>query len=142
MTPELATQIAIRGRLISRAEVTDLVPASAILDHNGAPAPRPSIVLGDVQTVDPGGSIKRELIRVYHDLHVWRRDPSTEQTQLTLHAIRVALCAPRLSLSEGFFASDVDVMRGRILKDPDGETIHGILTVNILVHVKPGLVSA
>lgn len=133
MTPELALQKAVRGRLTSEETVTALVPAASILDRNERPAPSPSIVMGEGQSVDEGNSIARTLTRVYLDLHVWKREPSTEGVKAIAGAIRTAL-KPRLDMAvDHFHCADCYVQNVRFLRDPDGETSHAIVTVNALV---------
>ncbi|WP_277019435.1 MULTISPECIES: DUF3168 domain-containing protein [Paracoccus] len=79
MTPELEVQKAIRARLVSNQAVTALVPATHVLDTNQRPAPMPSIILGESQSVDEGTSLKRSHTRIYHTLHLWAREPSLER---------------------------------------------------------------
>ena len=134
MSIDLAVQKAIRGRLIATSAVTALVPATAILDRNERPAPSPSIILGESQTVDEGTSLRRAISRVYHTIHVWKREPSTEGVKAISGAIRTAIHSGRLDLSTGFHAADGFVSATRFLRDPDGETSHGIVTVQVLVH--------
>lgn len=132
MTPELALQKAIRNRLISEPVVTALVPAQNMLDRNERPAPSPSIVIGEGQSVDEGNSISRSLTRVYMDLHVWKREPSTEGVKAIAGAIRAAMRS-KLSPVDGFHFVDCYVQSARFLRDPDGETSHAVVTINALV---------
>lgn len=133
MTPELALQKAVRNRLTSEVIITDLVPAASILDRNERPAPSPSIVMGEGQSVDEGNSIARTLTRVYLDLHVWKKEPSTEGVKAIAGAIRAAINASRFAHISAFHFSDCYVQNIRFLRDPDGETSHAIVTVNALV---------
>ncbi|MCJ8053891.1 DUF3168 domain-containing protein [Shinella curvata] len=133
MTPELALQKAVRTRLIGTSAVTDLVPAGSILDRNQRPAPFPSIVIGEGQSVDEGNSIARTLIRVYLDLHIWKKEPSTEGVKAIAGAIRAAIKTPNFGVLEGFHFADCYVQSARFLRDPDGETSHAVVTINALV---------
>jgi hypothetical protein len=132
MTPELALQKAIRGVLISQETLTDLVPASSILDRNERPAPDPAIIIGEGQSVDEGNSIGRTLTRVYMDVHVWKREPSTVGVKLIAGAIRKALSL-KLEGNSGFHFADCFVQGVRFLRDPDGVTSHAVVTLNALV---------
>jgi hypothetical protein len=133
MTPEIALQMALRTRLVSTAAVTALVPAAAILDRNELPAPDPSIILGEGQSVDEGNAIARDLVRIYMDIHVWKREPSTAGVKAIAGAIRTALKL-RLDLTgTGFHCSDSRVRSIRFLRDPDGETSHAVAAVEALV---------
>lgn len=134
MTPELALQKAIRGRLISEEAVINLVPAASILDRNERPAPSPSIVIGEGQSVDEGNSISRTLTRVYMDLHVWQKEPSTAGVKAIAGAIRKAIhVGPRLVFDAPYHCVDSYIQTIRILRDPDGQTSHAVVTVNALV---------
>ncbi|MFJ1308589.1 DUF3168 domain-containing protein [Agrobacterium sp. P15N1-A] len=133
MSAELALQKAIRDRLISQPVVTDNVPVGHILDRNERPNPRPSIVIGEGQSVDEGESIARTLTRVYMDLHVWVEEPSTETSKRIAGAIRKAVNGPRFQPVDGFHFADCRVRGSRFLRDPDGKTSHAIVTIDALV---------
>lgn len=132
MSADLAVQIAIRARLLAAAAVTDLVPATAILDRNATPAPRPSIVIGDAQVVDEGTSIARTRERIFHTLHVWKTEPSREGVKRIMAAIRAAIRAERLDLGTGYHCVDWRISSTRALSDPDGETSHGVMVIEVL----------
>ncbi|MGN7829618.1 DUF3168 domain-containing protein [Agrobacterium radiobacter] len=133
MSAELALQKALRSRLSSSGDVIALVPAASILDRNERPNPRPSIVIGEGQSVDGGESIARTLSRVYMDLHIWVQEPSTEVSKRIAGAVRKAINAANLQLDPGFHCADCRVRGSRFLRDPDGETSHAVLTVDALV---------
>ncbi|MCE6960574.1 DUF3168 domain-containing protein [Cereibacter sphaeroides] len=133
MSAEIAVQIALRQRLILDAGVIALVPAANILDVNQRPAPSPSIILGQSQAVDDGDSIARDRTRVFHTLHVWKKEASLEGVKRICGEIRRAVQADRLLLSAGFHAADARVSDMRQTRDPDGETSHGVVTVEVLV---------
>ncbi len=133
MSAALAVQKAIRARLTGTPEIAALVPAEAILDRNQRPAPSPSIVLGEAQEVDEGDSIARTRVRVYSTLHVWKMEPSLEGVTTICGAIRRAINAGRLTLGAGFHAAGCHVSGARTMRDPDGETSHGVVTVETIV---------
>ncbi|KQZ50730.1 hypothetical protein ASD54_11010 [Rhizobium sp. Root149] len=132
MTPELSLQKAIRDRLVGSAEITSHVPAANILDRNERPNPTPSIILGECHSVDEGDSIARRLTRIYCDIHVWKREPSTVGVKIIAGHARIAL-HQRLVLDAGFHCADSRLASVRIMRDPDGETSHAILTLSALV---------
>ena len=132
MSAALAVQKAIRDRLVDTPAVTDLVPADAILDRNKRPVPTPSIILGEVQVVDDGESIARRRERVIHTVHVWKKEASLVGANAILGAIRAAL-TERLVLGEGWHCGDSRVSGMRTLRDPDGETSHGVITIELEV---------
>jgi len=133
MNPDWELQKAIRARLVATNGIVTLVPPTAILDRHERPAPRPSIILGQSQVIDEGDSIERKRHRIYHDIHVWVKEPSTEGAKSICWAIRQALQASRLVLPSGLHLADLRVESARVLRDPDMESSHGILTVDALV---------
>lgn len=133
MTPELALQKALRARLVSLSDITTLVPAANILDTNQRPAPDPSIIIGEGQSVDEGDSISRSLTRVYMDLHVWKREPSTAGVKTIAGVIRAAIKSATMSNLDGFHFVDCYVQSARFIRDPDGEHSHAVVTINAKV---------
>lgn len=132
MSADLAVQKAIRARLVGTPAVSSLVPAAAILDTNQRPAPNTCITLGEGQTL-PGEDIARKVQRVFMDLHVWKREPSLAGAKAIAGAVRTAIHAGRFTLDAGFHCGDCRVSNMRFMRDPDGETSHGIVTVETLV---------
>ena len=137
MSAELALQKAVRARLTATADVTDNVPVGHILDRNERPNPRPSIVIGEGQSVDEGDSIARTLTRVYLDLHVWVEEPSTEISKRVAGAIRKAVNGLRFQPVDGYHFADCRVRGSRFLRDPDGKTSHAVVTIDALVQEVP-----
>lgn len=133
MSVDLETQKAIRARLIASPAVSALVPAAHILDVNQRPAPMPSIILGDSQLVDEGTSLKRRHHRIFHTIHVWKREPSLEGVKVICAAIHMALHSGRLAMPAGLHCADIRVASIRSLRDPDGEHSHGVVTVDALI---------
>ena len=133
MTPELTLQKAVTARLISSAGVMSLLPAENILDRNERPNPDNCIIIGEGQSVDEGNSIARQLTRVYLDLHLWKKEVSTQGTKVLAGVIRKAILDGRLKLDDGFHCVDCRVSSMRFLRDPDGETSHGIVTIDAKV---------
>jgi hypothetical protein len=133
MSAELAVQVALRARLVGTPAVVALVPAASILDAHQRPAPMPSIMLGESQAVDEGESLRRDRQRIYHTVHVWRREASLEGCKAICGAIRAAVGAGRPDLGAGFHCADWRVSSMRQMRDPDGETSHGVVTVEALV---------
>lgn len=132
MSANLAVQKAVRARLAGAAAVTALVPAAAILDRHARPAPDPSIIIGEGQTL-AGDDIARRTQRLVLDLHCWRKEQSLTGVKAIAAAVRTALHAGRLTLDGGYHCGDCAVTATRYLRDPDGETAHAVVTVEILV---------
>ena len=131
MSAALALQKAIRNRLVATSAVTDLVPAASILDRNERPAPSPSIIMGEAQETDDG-DIARKRTRIFHTLHIWKKEPSLTGITEINATIRLAL-RERLSLDSGFHLADLKIASTRALRDPDGATSHGVVTVEALI---------
>lgn len=130
MSIDLEVQKAIRARLTTYA--VGVTPAQ-ILDANQRPASLPAILLGDSQAVDEGTSLRRSHTRVYHTLHVWKKEPSLEGVKTIAGAIRRAIHSARLVLAPGLHCADASVSSMRFLRDPDGEHSHGVVVVEVLV---------
>ena len=128
----LALQRAMRGRLVASPAVTGLVEAAKIVDQIGSPAAFPSIVLGEDQEVDAELTFERRHLRVYSTLHVWDRAASTVHAKTIVGAIRDALHGVDLLLGEGRLL-DLKHSGTRYLRDPDGKTVHAIVTLEALI---------
>ena len=133
MSAALAVQKAIRARLTSTPNVGVLVPAANILDRNARPNPVPSIIIGEDQEVE-GERIARDSVRVYSTLHVWVKETGTTGAKAIAGAIRSALAARISAASASFHIADCRVTSTRFLRDPDGETSHGVVMIETLVH--------
>jgi hypothetical protein len=133
MSVDLAVQRAIRARLISSPGVVALVPVDAVLDRHERPAPRPSVVIGEAQVLDEGSAIDRTRWRVFHTIHIWTAEPSTEGNKRIAAQLRAALTTGRLDLGPGLHAVDGRVSGMRTMRDPDGETAHGVVTLEVLI---------
>lgn len=132
MSADLAIQIAIRARLVATSAVTDLVPASNILDRNATPAPRPSIVIGEAQVIDEGSTFARTRERVFHTIHIWKTELSREGVKEIMAAARAAIRSARLDLGAEYHCVDWRVSSTRTMSDPDGESSHGVMVVDVL----------
>lgn len=134
MSAEIALQNAVRARLVQTASITEAVPAANILDRNERPNPRPSIIIGEGMSKDEGDSLARNLTRVWMDLHIWIKEPSTAGSKAVAGAIRAALKAGNLVSDQNeVHIVDAFVESARFVRDPDGETSHGIVTINAKV---------
>lgn len=134
MSADLAFHKAVRSRLVGSASVTALVPAASILDRNSRPAPDPCIVIGEGQAIE-GERIDRRDQRLFMTLHVWKKEPGLVGVKAIAGAIRTAIHAKTVPAENGFHFGDCRVSSMRYLRDPDGETAHGVVTVEALVVV-------
>ncbi|KAF0172878.1 MAG: hypothetical protein FD162_2155 [Rhodobacteraceae bacterium] len=127
MSANLALQKALRAVMVGRAELVALVPAASILDRNARPTPSPSIILGETQELD-GGFANGGSVQIVHTLHLWKEEVSLAGVRAIGWQIRQALRAGRVALEGGFVLAGW-TSTARYIRDPDGVTSHGIVTV-------------
>lgn len=132
MSADLATQKAIYDRLVATAAVTSLVPAASIRDRNQRPAPDPSIIIGEGQTME-GNQIDRHDQRVFLDLHLFKKEEGLRGVKAIAGAVRAALHSLGLPPTAEHHFTDCRVTSMRFIRDPDGETAHGVVAVETLV---------
>lgn len=137
MSVETVVQIGIRSRLIGDAEVIALVPAGHVLDRSQRPIIDPSIIIGEGLSIDDGDSIARNRYRVVSTLHIWKKEPSLAGARAIAWAIRAAIKQGRLDLSPDFHCADCRVSSVRYLRDPDGETSHGVVEIETIAEDMP-----
>ena len=134
--PSYVTNKALYARFVAYSGLTDLVPATSILDMSAQPNSFPCIILGEAQVVDDG-DIQRTLQRVYADWHIWTADTNLNGVKRVADQMRRALAPSRISFTdEGFECVDLRIENTRFLRDPDGEHTQGIVTFNALVREK------
>lgn len=127
--PTLNLQSAIRAALISDATVSSIVPAQRIYDRHARPDAFPCIVIGDLHEITDDFSLARNHYRFFPTVHVWVREAGLISVKETVNAVRKAIMnnsAVRLGLA-GFFYNGAQFVR-----DPDGQTSHGILNFEAL----------
>lgn len=121
--PSLSMQASVRARLINASAVTNLVPATNILDQSGLPERLPGIIIGDGQTAyNDFHSV------AYLDLHLWTREIGTVQSKQIAEAIRQAIKYPPWSVAD-HVCHDLRVENCRFLRDPDHQLAHGVVTI-------------
>ncbi len=125
-------QKALRDRFVATVTVTDLVPATSILDRNSRPNPDPSIIIGEDQEVDEQ-RLARNVVRVYSTIHIWKKETGLTGVKAIAAAIRAAVHSSRPDPGTGFQLGDCYVSGTRYLRDPDGETAHGVVTIESMV---------
>ncbi|WP_026479338.1 DUF3168 domain-containing protein [Ahrensia sp. 13_GOM-1096m] len=133
MSAALSLQKSIRARLVAKTAITDIVPAASILDRHQTPAPDPSIIMGEAQTLDEGDDLKRRSFRVYSTLHIWMKERSLAGTNELCGLIVDAVLNGRFPERDGWHCVDQMVSNTRLMRDPDGETSHGVVTVEALM---------
>lgn len=126
----IAMQQAMRALLVADAAVLALVPAGNIFDRHSRPERFPCIILGEGQTVREDLTLADNHVRLISTVHVWTRDGDLVSARAIAGAVGVAL--------RGRFFGDRTAVRARyrdarFMRDPDGETGHGVLTFETLV---------
>lgn len=127
----VALQKALRARLATFPAVTALVPPANIGDRHGRPAAFPSIVMGEDQEIDAEVTLERRHVRVFVTLHTWDRSPALVTVKTITAAIAAAI-RPDLMLDLGRLV-DLRLSGARYMRDPDGLTAHGVVTLEALV---------
>ena len=133
MSPDLALQKSILARLAGAADVTALVPAAAMVDGHGLLQRFPSIRVGEGQLVREPLTFATRHRRAYAELHVWSK--AMPQARAIAGAIVAAIESAPIALEGGHRAVSTVVSDARFLRDPDGETSHGVVTVESLIEV-------
>jgi hypothetical protein len=134
MSKALALQKAMRAAFVASPAVLALVPAARIVDRHLRPAPSPSVIIGEAVAAPDEGNVSRDRREVFADLHIWVAEQSTEVARRIMAALADALTMdPRPQLDGGFHLVDWTAWRERVLRDPSGDTSHGILTVRAII---------
>jgi len=128
--PSLALQTLVRSRLITSAELVELVPADHVLDKSDRPEVFPAIILGEGQTL-PGSLIDRSDFEVVLDLHVWTQEPGLALAKRIAGEVRAALVVGPWA-NDGFHVADLRIASTRFLRDP-GPYGHGVVTLSALM---------
>lgn len=123
-------QKAIRDRLVATAAVLALVPAANIFDRHSRPERFPCIILGEGQNVPEGLTLADNHVRLYSTIHIWTRDGDLISARNIAGAIAGAL---RGRIFGGVATVTARYRDARFMRDPDGETGHGVLTFEALV---------
>lgn len=130
MSADLELENAIRARILASAAVLTLVPGARILYRQDSKPRSPSITQGDSQVIPMGqDSLGRSRNEVFQTLHIWKEELTLHGVKEIMGAIADALRLPRLPAGPNWAIADVQVSSMRALRDPDGKTAHGILSV-------------
>jgi len=127
MSASLACQKAQRAMLIADAAVTALVPGDNIIDSSAVLDLFPRINIGD-DLEQPIGNVPRmdRFASVTSTLHVWTREPGLAGAKTLAGAVRDCLANATWTRG-GWQCLSTDFESARFLRDPDGETSHGIV---------------
>jgi hypothetical protein len=132
----LAVQKVLLTRLRAYAPLMALVPSASIFDRNSRPEVFPSIVIGEAQIVDEDLDLARTYVRVYTKLHIWTREDGMRQVKEITGAMRKAIriARNRAPRDGDFSCADIAIENTEFMRDPDGATSHGVMTINTLVN--------
>jgi hypothetical protein len=131
MSASLAFQQAARGILVADSGVTALVPAANILDANYEPEAFPRVVIGEDQEL-PADDVVNRYTELNSTLHIWTREPGLAAAKAIAGAIRKALVLTNWT-QNGFVCIRTMLLSARYLRDPDGQTGHGVITFKSLI---------
>lgn len=131
MSASLAFQLASRAILIANSAVTALIPADNIVDANGRPEIFPRVNMGEDQEL-PADDVVGRYTRLLSTMHVWVQEPGLEGAKTIAGAIRKALILQTWT-QNGFSCLDTRLQSARYLRDPNGQTSHGVITFQALI---------
>jgi Protein of unknown function (DUF3168) len=124
-------QTAIVTRLRQTPAVTGLVNADNIFDKSQRPESDLCIVVGEDQILDEPHTLADDSLRAYVTLHVWHKSPNFETVKNVSDAIRAAIRAPMTI--EAARIVRLRFQNARFLRDPGGNYVHGVVTLNVLL---------
>jgi hypothetical protein len=129
--PSLALQALIRARLSASAEVTALVPATAIVDRNHRPE-QFRIVIGEGRANFADNVQDSYHDQAFADLHIWVKETGLAGGKAIAGAVKDALSDGPWSV-DGYRAINVRVVNARYMRDPDGQFSHTVLSIEALL---------
>lgn len=149
MSATLALQTAIRAALIGNVSLTDLVPASNIVDQHGLPAfPQwdeldgieiierdtgTSIIIGEAEEIPLEDTLEDNRFEVFFNLHIWAQEDHLTGVKEIAHHVHTAL--RELGPVEGYRTVRSRYTGARYMRDPTGKHAHAI--VNFAAKLEP-----
>lgn len=128
--PDLEFQIAMVALLNASSDLVGLIPGG-INPQQASPWPGAYIMVGDGQNI-PDLAECIDGSELFFDIHIWsQKDTSFADVNKIAANIWKALDGQTITLTEN---RCVDFQRGSMhrLRDPDGKTLHGVLTIRAL----------
>lgn len=126
----LALQRSLRTAFAAHGTLSALV-GGRIFDTSSKPTEFPTVVIGEDQVVNDAAH-GYEGSEVFATVHVWSRDSGMTQTKNIVGAMREALPGA-IETVDGHRIAHVHFEGARYLRDPDGQTRHGVVTIRALV---------
>jgi hypothetical protein len=124
-------QIAVVTRLRQTSAVTALISGDAIFDRSQRPELDLCIVVGEDQWMDEPHTLADDSLRAYLTLHVWHLSQNFTTVKNVNDAIRQAIRAP-MAIADARIVR-LKYQSGRFLRDPGGNYVHGVVTLNALL---------
>jgi hypothetical protein len=127
--PTQPLQDAITARLLADQDIVDLV-VDRVFDRIPNNPTFPYVSFGEIQVL-PETAEGTDAAQTFVTLHVWDRFKSSAATKNLARLIVAALHDTDLTLPEGQVQS-LMLESSRTLPDPDGLTMHAVLSFDIL----------
>lgn len=132
LSPDWEFQVAIIAALNASADIKTLIGDPPRIYETVQPnAKFPYISLGECQSV-PDRAECIEAAEVYADLHIWSRTGTFEECKSIAATALAVITAADLSMTQNR-AVDCYSDGVKTMRDPDGLTRHGVLTVKGLI---------
>ena len=110
------------------------IAGGRVFDRAPEGAAFPYITIGDEQVLDDGNACD-DGWEVFSDIHVWSRPAAGSKLEVKdLVASIVAVLVNQTIIVTGFLVVISQVERVEYMRDPDGLTEHGVLTVRHVLH--------
>jgi hypothetical protein len=97
------------------------------VDANGRPETFPRIILGEDQEL-PTSDIVDRYTTLSATMHIWVRETGLMTTKIIARHMRRILAGQPPWTLNGYRCIDTRLQMVRYLRDPDGETSHGVIT--------------
>jgi len=120
------------GTLMSNGPVTAIVGKN-VFDDVPTADPYPRITFGPSDSVsDDADCVDGEEITLQVDCWV-RQSGKLHPCRQLVDAVKAALHEQNLALPDPYVLNTIRVQQTRVIRDPDGETAHGVVVVTALV---------
>lgn len=120
---------ALQKAIYAALMASPAVASGAVYDRVPKNAGFPRVTIGDEQVLDDGDSCG-DAWEAYSTLHVWSRPNEGSKSEVKILAAEVAARVATEDLAvSGFTVVVAAIEEMRFLRDPDGITEHGVVTV-------------
>lgn len=127
MSPSLELQTALVTDLKAQSSITALV-GGRVYDNVPERPIFPYVAFGpEDHTNEDAECIRAQT--VYFQLDVWSREPSSAECRKILDALKRRIEGFQYSITSNAVVGEAQIERERVMRDSDGRTWHGILSV-------------